>query len=297
MPRRISDTLVLQIKQYIGAEHLPAGTRLTERALSERFQVSRSPVREALKRLADEGVLEEQKDGGHAVSHAGARLSGEPEHSFTTPDPLEQAYFAIAEDRLAGKLPERVTENEFARRYDLTRAQLAAVLRRMAQEGWVERLPGHGWRFRPVLTSADTYDQGYRFRILIEAAGILEPTFRINEALLKRCRQQQRELLDHIHEVSAADIFDANTLLHETIAECSGNVFILDSLKRLNSLRRLMEYRKSFDREAAARRCREHLDLIDLLLAGRQEAAADFIRLHLRDAAREKSARPGAAAA
>jgi DNA-binding GntR family transcriptional regulator len=295
MPRRISDTLVLQIKQYIGAERLPEGTRLTERALSERFQVSRSPVREALQRLAGEGILEEQADGGHAVAHAGALLAGEPARSFAPPDPVEQAYFAIAEDRLAGNLPERVTENEFARRYDITRAQLATVLRRMAHEGWIERLPGHGWRFRPVLTSADTYDQGYRFRILIEAAGILEPTFRLNEATLTRCRQQQRELLDRIHDVTAADIFDANTLLHETIAECSGNVFIVDSLKRLNSLRRLMEYRKSFDREAAARRCREHLELIDLLLAGHRDAAADFIRLHLRDAAREKSARPATA--
>jgi DNA-binding GntR family transcriptional regulator len=294
MPRRISDNLVLQIKQYIGAEHLPAGARLTERALAERFQVSRSPVREALKRLAADGVIEEHADGSHAVSRLGALLDHEPEQSFTPPDPLEQAYFAIAEDRLAGNLPERVTENEFARRYDVTRAQLAAVLRRMTQEGWIERLPGHGWRFRPVLTSADTYDQGYRFRILIEAAGILEPTFRLNEAALKRCQQQQRELLGHINEVSAADIFNANTLLHETIAECSGNIFIVDSLKRLNSLRRLMEYRKSFNREAAARRCREHLDLIELLLAGQQEAAADFIRLHLRDAAREKSARSGA---
>jgi DNA-binding GntR family transcriptional regulator len=144
-----------------------------------------------------------------------------------------------------------------------------------------------------VLTSADTYDQSYRFRILIEAAGILEPTFRVNEAALKRCEAQQRELLEHINEASAADIFNANILLHETIAECSGNTFILESLKRLNSLRRLMEYRKSVDREAAARRCREHLQLIELLLTSQLEAAADFIRLHLRDAAREKSARAG----
>lgn len=294
MPRRISDTLVPQIKRHIATERLPAGARLTERALAELFQVSRSPVRESLKRLIEEGIIEEQEDGGYAVSSAGSSLDLEPHEALTPADSLEQTYFAIAEDRLSGNLPERVTENEFARRYDVTRAQLAAVLRRMAQEGWIERLPGHGWRFREVLTSAETYDQGYRFRILIEAAGILEPTFRINEPALKRCEQQQRELLQHINEVSAADIFDANTLLHETIAECSGNVFIADSLKRLNSLRRLMEYRKSFNREAAARRCREHLTLIDLLLTGQLDAAADFIRLHLRDAAREKSAQPSA---
>ncbi|OFA05398.1 fatty acid metabolism regulator protein [Duganella phyllosphaerae] len=291
MPRRISDNLVLQIKQYLALHAMPTGARLTERALAERFKVSRSPVREALRRLADEGILTEQDDGGHAVSEHGAALHQTPEALLTAPDPLEQAYFAIAEDRLEGKLPERVTENEFARRYDLTRAQLAAVLRRMVQEGWIERLPGHGWQFRPVLTSADTYDQGYRFRILIESAGILEPTFRANLAALRRCELQQRELLDHINDASAADIFNANTQLHETIAECSGNVFIIDALTRLNSLRRLMEYRKSFDRAAAARRCREHLVLIDLLLDGQQEAAADFISRHLRDAANEKSAR------
>lgn len=291
MPRRISDSLLVHIKHYIGAEHLQAGARLTERALAERFRVSRSPVREALKRLADEGIIEGHADGGYVVSSAGTALGHESTELPAPPDPIEQTYFAIAEDRLAGNLPERVTENEFARRYDVTRAQLAAVLRRMSQEGWIERLPGHGWQFRPVLTSADTYDQSYRFRILIEAAGILEPTFRVNEPALRRCEAQQRELLDNINEVSAADLFNANILLHETIAECSGNAFIVESLKRLNSLRRLMEYRKSVDRVAAARRCREHLDLIELLLTSRQEAAADFIRLHLRDAAREKSAR------
>lgn len=295
MPRRISDSLVVHIKHHISAERLPEGARLTERALAERFRVSRSPVRDALKRLSGDGVLAEHVDGGYVVSRAGAALEHEQAGQLAPQDPIEQTYFAIAEDRLAGHLPERVMENEFARRYDVTRADLAAVLRRMAQEGWIERLPGHGWQFRPVLTSADTYDQSYRFRILNEAAAILEPTFRLNEPALKRCEVQQRELLERINEVSAADIFNANILLHETIAECSGNVFIIESLKRLNSLRRLMEYRKSksIDRVAAARRCKEHLQLIDLLLTSQLEAAADFIRLHLRDAAREKSAGKG----
>lgn len=34
---------------------------------------------------------------------------------------------------------------------------------------------------------------------------------------------------------------------------------------------------------------RQHLTLIDMLLAGQLEAAADFMRLHLRNAVREKS--------
>jgi DNA-binding transcriptional regulator YhcF (GntR family) len=103
MVRRIADTLVLQIKQMIAAEGLAAGTRLSERGLAERFRVSRTPVREAIQRLVREGLLATSEDGAHSISSAGALLvqSGEKQ---APPDPLEQAYFAIAEDRLAGQL-------------------------------------------------------------------------------------------------------------------------------------------------------------------------------------------------
>lgn len=297
MTRQVAETLVSNIKEFIIAEKLPAGARLTERSLAERFLVSRSPIRVALRRLKDEGIMDEHEEGGYVVSARGAQLEALDLPADHHEDVAEKVYLAIAKDRLAGVLPERVTESELTRRYEVTRAQLSGILRRMTQEGWIERLPGHGWRFLPVLTSSETYDQSYRFRILIESAGILEPTFRLNELALKRCQAQQLSLIERIKEVSAAEIFNANKLLHETIAECSGNVFIIDSLRRLNSLRRLMEYQKAFDRDAAARRCREHLVLIDLLLSGQQEAASDFIRLHLRDAAREKSARAAQAVA
>ena len=291
MTRHIADTLVSSIKQMIVAERIAVGSRLTERGMATRFHVSRSPVRAALGRLALEGILDEHIDGGYAVSVKGATLDALSNGAPVVKDGTEAVYLSIAEDRLSGALPERVTENELTRRYGVTRAQLGSILRRMAQEGWIDRLPGHGWRFLPVLTSAETYEQSYRFRILIESAGILEPTFQVNRAALMHCRAQQMTVLENIEEVSAADIFNANRLLHETIAECSGNGFILESLRRLNSLRRLMEYSKSFQRARAAKRCREHLELIDLLLNGQQEAAADFMRLHLRDAAREKAAR------
>jgi DNA-binding GntR family transcriptional regulator len=71
-------------------------------------------------------------------------------------------------------------------------------------------------------------------------------------------------------------------------------VFFVESLKRINRLRRLMEYRKAVNRGAVARRCREHRTLIELLLTGQHEAVADFIRLHLRDAARDKAMDKGA---
>jgi len=127
-------------------------------------------------------------------------------------------------------------------------------------------------------------------RILLEPAALLEPAWRLDEAALRKCRAEQQALVDGAFEwASPAQLFDANTRMHEVIAGFSGNVFISDALRRVNRLRRLMDYRKIVDRPGTERRCKEHLTLIDLLLTGQREAAADFMRLHLRDAAREKA--------
>lgn len=289
MARSLADLLAANIHQHISTAGIAPGTRLPERMLADQFNVSRSPVREALKRLAEQAIVVPHPDGGYAVAAAASKTTIEADESENA-DEHEAPYLAIAEDRLAGTLADRFTENELIRRYGVTRAQLNAILRRMSQEGWIERRPGHGWMFLPVLTSAETYRQGYRYRLLIESAGVLEPTFRLDREALLRCRAEQEALVaGGVHTASPAALFDANSRLHETIAACSGNVFILEGLRRLDRLRRLMEYRKAVDRDQAERRCKEHLTLIDLLLAGQREAAADFLKLHLHNAAHEKA--------
>lgn len=286
--RGLGEQLAGKIEHMIAEESLEPGTPLVERALAERFMVSRSPVRDALRLLAERGTVGPRPEGGYVVTK---RPKVSPFATALPSEPLEEKiYLQIGEDRLSGALPERVSESDLMRRYGVTKAQLGAILRRIANEGWIERLPGHGWQFLPILTSGETYDQAYRFRILIESAALQEPGFKVDEAALRKCLAEQQALIDGAVEwASPAQLFDANTRLHETIAGFSGNVFIVESLKRINRLRRLMEYRKAVDRDAAARRCREHKTLIELLLSGQREAAADFIRLHLRDAAREKA--------
>ena len=288
MSQSLQSQLATDILQRINAQSMPAGTRLSERSLAEALRVSRSPVRTALRQLADQALIDPHPDGGFVVG-AGA-LQIKPAALICTSD-QEDLYLRIAQERLDGKLPARVSENELMRRYDVTRSQLTDILRRISNEGWMERLPGHGWAFTEVMTSSVAYADSYRYRILVEPAAILEPTFRIDEAGLKQCRQEQQALVNgEVHHVSPAQIFDANTRLHETIAACCGNTFILDSLRRINRVRRLMEYRKAVDRQQALRRCEEHLVLIDLLLAGQLEKASTMMRTHLRDAAREKRA-------
>ena len=53
MTRGMSELLAQRIERWIADEGLDVGTPLPERALAERFKVSRTPVRDALLRLAD----------------------------------------------------------------------------------------------------------------------------------------------------------------------------------------------------------------------------------------------------
>ncbi|KXJ32287.1 MULTISPECIES: GntR family transcriptional regulator [Pseudomonas] len=288
MGTTLASQLIPDILTYIASHQLAVGTRLPERTLAERLRVSRSPVRSALQQMADQSLLARHPEGGFAVAAAALDATPQAREEVSA---SERLYLTIARDRIEGELPLKVTENELIRRYQVTRGQLADILRRIVQEGWAERLPGYGWSFVEGLTSPDAYAQSYAFRLLIEPAGIRDADFTLDAGELRRCRDEQALLAaGRVFEASPAEIFDANTRLHETIARCSGNAFILDALRRLNRLRRLIEYQKSVDRQQAQRRCQEHLQLIDLLLEGRREEAATFMTRHLGNALQEKQA-------
>jgi GntR family transcriptional regulator, vanillate catabolism transcriptional regulator len=57
----------LRLREMILAGDLPGGARIAELALVERLGVSRTPIRAALMRLEQEGLLEALPNGGYAV--------------------------------------------------------------------------------------------------------------------------------------------------------------------------------------------------------------------------------------
>src|ERR671913_2233804 len=57
----------LRLREMILAGELPGGARIAEVAISEQLGVSRTPIRAALMRLEQEGLLEALPNGGYAV--------------------------------------------------------------------------------------------------------------------------------------------------------------------------------------------------------------------------------------
>jgi DNA-binding GntR family transcriptional regulator len=283
MNERLADRIARQIAEHIRSEKMAEGDHLAAQALADRFRVSRAPVTAALKALAADGVVEAQPNRGFFVK---AMPPAEPETTGDE-DPL---YSAIVEARLSGELPDRTSENEMMRRFGATRARLQRVLAQIAEEGWAERLPGHGWLFLATLHSTAAYEQSYRFRATIETEALLQPGYRFEPAELEQLRSEQQGLLQGgISKLPRAGLFEMNAGFHETLVAWSGNRFFLDAIKRVNRLRRLIEFRVTADRSRLEQQCREHLALLDLIERGDMLLAADFVRRHIGQALEQKA--------
>lgn len=62
---------VIELREKIVSGELPGGMRLFEVSLAETLEISRTPVREALSRLAEEGLLDRLPNGGFVVRRFG----------------------------------------------------------------------------------------------------------------------------------------------------------------------------------------------------------------------------------
>lgn len=193
----------------------------------------------------------------------------------------------MAADRFSGQLPDQVSEADLMRRYSLARGPLVRALTRMAQDGVLERRDGHGWQFLPTLDSPQLHDESYRFRLLIEPACLLEPTFRFDAARAQRLLTQHQDLLaSGLKQVSSVRFFELNAAFHDFIGECSGNRYMHQAVVNQNRLRRFFSYHWTEGTERMRESCNEHVAILQRLSEGDQEQAATLLRLHLLGASR-----------
>lgn len=119
----LADEVCRRIADEIALGHFAPGTRLDEVSLASRFNVSRTPVREALKQLAIMGLVSYRPNRGSVVA-------------AMTPEQLDQMFEAIGEleAACARHAALRMSEADRARLRELHRAGRAAM-----QAGDMER--------------------------------------------------------------------------------------------------------------------------------------------------------------
>lgn len=276
---------VTKILDLIRQDRLPGGSHLTAQKLADRLRLSRSPVNDALGILEQHGIVARKPNRGYfllqdfdALPDARAGLVPPSADDIVT-----QSYFKLADELLRGELPMQCSEAQLRVRYALTHAQTQALLARVSQEGWAQRRPGYGWEFSSMMTTPDSLLQSYRLRLALEPAALLEPSFRIDKSVIERCRAAEKHLLDGGIATDTADqLHERGVRFHESLVEASGNPFFIDTIKRVNRVRRLLSYRSMQDRSRYQQHCDQHLEILDLLERERNEDAAAALSSHLR---------------
>ncbi|CAO3971390.1 GntR family transcriptional regulator [Achromobacter mucicolens] len=276
---------VTKILDLIREDRLLEGAHLRAQQIADRLRLSRSPVNDALGILAQHGVVARKPNRGYFLLRD-FDATGDAPADITPPsadDIVTQTYFALADELLRGELPMQCSEALLRTRYALTQAQTQALLARISQEGWAQRRPGYGWEFSSMMTTPDSLLQSYRLRLALEPAALREPGFHIDKSVLARCRAAELHLLEGGIATDTADqLHDRGVRFHESLVEASGNPFFIDTIKRVNRVRRLLSYRSMQDRSRYKQHCDQHLAILDLLERERNDEAADALAAHLR---------------
>ncbi|MBV7500005.1 GntR family transcriptional regulator [Achromobacter sp. ACM05] len=276
---------VTKILDLIKEDRLQEGAHLRAQKIADRLRLSRSPVNDALGILEQHGVVARKPNRGYFLLRD-FDVAGDAPADITPPsadDIVTQTYFALADELLRGELPMQCSEAQLRTRYALTNAQTQALLGRISQEGWAQRRPGYGWEFSSMMTTPDSLLQSYRLRLALEPAALREPGFRIEKSVLARCRAAEMHLLNGGIATDTADqLHDRGVRFHESLVEASGNPFFIDTIKRVNRVRRLLSYRSMQDRSRYQQHCDQHLAILDLLERERNDEAAEALSAHLR---------------
>lgn len=255
------------------------GERVSRSELAAALGVSRTPVRGAIDLLGRMGVVAAE---GRAVRLVHLEADAPASEG---PGGVAALLVAIARGRADGTVPEEVSERQLAQLLGAGRGPVAAALAQLAELGVIQRKRGHGWHFVAELSSPAERAASYRFRMLIEPAALREPAFALPPEFAARMRREHEAFLGpQWRDDDAVAFFRVNAAFHAGLAEASGNRYMATAVDQQNRLRALSNYSWRLGPGRVAVSVREHLGILDALLAGDRDGAARLMQRHLADA-------------
>jgi DNA-binding GntR family transcriptional regulator len=194
--RALVDKLASQLHARVLSGELPSGTRLRQEALAEEFGVSRTPVREALRKLQAGGLVELQPNRGAVVRGL-------------SPREIRDAYeVRAALEALAARLAAERVSREQLRRLNHAQKEFRTALERTA----ARRLDGREVGAREIRRWGSANDEFHQTIHEASGNGVLA------SALAQLDRNFPRDLSRMVVSESTA-MLEANVREHEAILE------------------------------------------------------------------------------
>jgi len=177
---------------------------------------------------------------------------------------------------------EQLKEAELAQRFNVSRSPVREALHRLAGDGLLTIIPNRGIFVKEMDEKyiIDVLD----LRSLLERRAIERSPERMTEAV-KQNLLRMKEQMSRVLEAEDTDLnrnAELDTAFHNLIMDLNDNTFISEvaaKISALNSMFRNISLRKD---ERAMESQREHIEIIDAMLAGDVDKAVASYRSHIK---------------
>jgi len=275
---KLQQDLMIKMVAKLKAEQAKIGDSLNESLLAQQFEVSRTPMRAVLVYMSTLGITK-------AVPYKGFVLQVDAQSIETEGDDQvsrqEQLYLRLLMDLFFGEIDAAFSEKELQERYQANRGEVQFVLRLLENDGILRRSPGYKWQLDGVLNTLERHSESYRFRLIFEPAGLLEPSWTLDRQGLEDCRDRHIKAIKHPKSVTSSELFRLSADFHELLAACSGNRFLLGNMQQHNRMRKATDLVSMHFQSSVSKSCQRRLEIIDLVLDGNNLEASKKLALLL----------------
>jgi len=199
----------------------------------------------------------------------------------------EQVHRELRAALLRGEYPygQRLVEEQLAERFATSRTPVREALRRLEGDGHVVRDRSGGLRPNPPRVSA--MRELYDVRIVLEDLAVRTASPDALEGLISEWLDLRGEHDD------GPDFVYADEAFHEGIARASGNGAAERYIRDINERIRLIRIHDFTTPDRIEATIEEHLEILETIRAGRADAAAALMRVHIERSAEVVERRVG----
>jgi DNA-binding GntR family transcriptional regulator len=206
-------------------------------------------------------------------------------------------YAELRRALMLGEYPliERLGEVKLAEQFGASRTPVREALMRLESEGLVHRRPEGG--FYPSSPNLADIRDLYELRRIIEVGTITrvaETDGRYDQDATRALRDEWAAMLTTMPEPEP-DFVLLDEDFHVGLAAASGNDAVARHLQLVNERIRIVRMQEFLDTERIEKTIRQHLSIVDALLAGDTPGAITLLVAHLDEARHQATVRATAA--